>query len=71
MWGRRTFTEATAAGYLNHVPKAQILQALKEAGPGLADSGTEALKKGDLVATAAKRLAGTRWLPQSLRASQA
>lgn len=26
--------ELTAEGYLNHVPKAQIIQVLKEAGPG-------------------------------------
>ena len=59
--------EPTAASYLNHVSKAQIVQALKEAGPGLADGGIEAMKKEALVACAAVRLSGTRWLPAPLR----
>ena len=59
--------EPTAASYLNHVPKSQIVQALKEAGPGMADCGVEAMKKEALVACAAARLAGKRWLPVPLR----
>lgn len=59
--------EATPQGYLNHVPKAQIVQALKEAGPDLADDGVAALKKDALVAKAQTRLAGKRWLPAPLR----
>ena len=59
--------EPTAQGYLNHVPKAQIVQALKEAGPDLADDGVGALKKDALVANAQTRLAGKRWLPAPLR----
>ncbi len=59
--------EATAEGFLNHVPKAQIVQALKEAGPELARDGVEGMKKGALVNTAAGRLRGTRWLPAALR----
>lgn len=59
--------EPTAAGYLNQVSKAQIVQALREAGPGLADDGTAEMKKDALVFAAATRLAGKRWLPATLR----
>lgn len=59
--------EPTAEAYLNHVPKAQIVAALKEAGPDLAGGGVEAMKKDALVSAAASRLAGTRWLPEPLR----
>lgn len=61
--------EPTAERYLNHVPKAQIVAALKEAGPELAGGGVEAMKKDALVSAAASRLAGTRWLPEPLRRS--
>ena len=61
--------EPTAAGYLNHVPKAQIVAALKEAGPDLAGVGVESLKKDALILAAASRLAGKRWLPEPLRRS--
>ena len=59
--------EPTPQGYLNHVPKAQIVQALKEAGADLVDDGVGALKKDALVAKAHARLAGKRWLPAPLR----
>jgi ParB family chromosome partitioning protein len=59
--------EPTAEGFLNHVSKAQIVQALKDAGPDLAHDGVEGMKKDVLVNTAASRLAGTRWLPAVLR----
>ena len=61
--------EPTAEAYLNHVPKAQIIAALKEAGPELAGGGVEAMKKDALVSAAASRLAGRRWLPEPLRRS--
>ena len=61
--------EPTAEAYLNHVPKAQIIAALKEAGPELAGGGVEAMKKDALVSAAASRLAGKRWLPEPLRRS--
>ena len=54
---------------LSHVPKAQVIEALKEAGPDLAGGGVEAMKKEALVTTASSRLAGTRWLPEPLRRS--
>lgn len=63
--------EPTVEGFLNHVSKAQIVAALKEAGPGLAADGVEAMKKDVLVNTALARLKGTRWLPVPLRASPA
>jgi ParB family transcriptional regulator, chromosome partitioning protein len=63
--------EPTAEGFLNHVSKAQIVQALKDAGPDLARDGVEGMKKDVLVNAAASRLAGTRWLPVPLRASPA
>jgi ParB family transcriptional regulator, chromosome partitioning protein len=59
--------EPTADGFLSHVSKAQIVQALKEAGPDLARDGVESMKKDVLVNTAAGRLRGTRWLPAALR----
>lgn len=59
--------EPTAEGYLKHVSKAQIVQALNEAGPELAADGVGDAKKDVLVVTAASRLAGTRWLPALLR----
>jgi len=59
--------EPTPDGYLNHVPKARIVEALQEAGPGLANDGIGSMRKDVLVAKAASRLAGKRWLPQALR----
>lgn len=56
--------------YLNHVPKAQVIQALNEAEPGQPHDAANALKKEALVATAAARLAGKRWLPTTLRRTQ-
>ena len=59
--------QPTAEGYLKHVSKAQIAQALQEAGPDLCGGGIEVMKKDALVSAAASRLAGTRWLPPLLR----
>ena len=59
--------EPTAEGFLDHVSKAQIAQALKEAGPELARDGVEGMKKDVLVNTAVGRLRGMRWLPAALR----
>jgi ParB family transcriptional regulator, chromosome partitioning protein len=60
--------QPTAEGFLHHVSKAQIVQALREAGPGLAADGVESIKKDVLVNTAMARLRGARWLPAPLRA---
>lgn len=51
--------------------KAHIVEALREAGPGLVDEGVAAIKKDVLVDTAAVRLAGTCWLPKPLRRAEA
>jgi ParB family chromosome partitioning protein len=59
--------EPTKDRYLGRVSKAQIVQALTEAEPGLADAGVSDCKKDDLVARAASRLDGKRWLPSPLR----
>lgn len=56
--------------YLGRVSKPLILEALEEAG-ALADDQERitllALRKGDLVASAQARLAGTRWVPALIR----
>jgi ParB family transcriptional regulator, chromosome partitioning protein len=57
----------TAQGYLQHVPKALIAQALQEAGQGLSDTVLATMKKEALVVHAASRLWGSRWLPVPLR----
>ena len=59
--------EPTAQGYLNHVSKAQIVNALKEADPDAPEDGVGAMKKDALVTNAQARLAGKRWLPVPLR----
>jgi len=61
--------EPTAPGFLNHVSKAQIADALKEAGTELAADEIGVLKKDALVMRAASQLAGKRWLPLTLRRS--
>ena len=59
--------EPTALSFLNHVSKAQIVDALKEAGTELAADEVGTLKKDALVVRAASQLAGKRWLPLPLR----
>ena len=59
--------EPTAEGFLSHVSKAQIVQALKEAGTDPSEDGIGDMKKAVLVVEAASRLAGKRWLPAPLR----
>jgi ParB family chromosome partitioning protein len=59
--------EPTAEGYLSHVSKAQIVQALKEAGVDPTDASVADMKKDALVTKAASGLARKRWLPAMLR----
>ena len=59
---------ASADGYLRHVSKAQIVDALKEAGCDPSEREVTGLKKDAFVTLAASRLAGTSWLPAQLRA---
>ena len=62
--------EVSPQSYLNHVSKAQVIQALNEAEPGQPRDAANALRKEALVATVAARLADTHWLPTALRGPQ-
>ncbi len=59
--------EPTAFGFLKHVSKAQIMDAIKEAGSEPTVEELSALKKDALVVKAVSQLAGKRWLPLPLR----
>jgi ParB family transcriptional regulator, chromosome partitioning protein len=59
--------QPTAAGFLSHVNKAQIMAALKESDPAFSDEGLAALPKEALVAKAQTLLDGKGWLPMPLR----
>jgi ParB family chromosome partitioning protein len=59
--------EVSAAGYLQHVPKARILGVVIEAVSPSEAAAMSKLKKGELVARAEVALAGKRWLPSPLR----
>ena len=58
----------TAETYLGRVKKDQILEAISERTGETKLEELRKLKKPELVATAEKRLADTRWLPEILRA---
>ena len=59
--------EPTVDGYLNRVPKARILDAVREAkGEGTAQL-LDHLKKGEMAVEAARLLKNTGWLPEVLR----
>ncbi|NEY92049.1 ParB/RepB/Spo0J family partition protein [Tabrizicola oligotrophica] len=59
--------EPTVDGYLNRVPKARILEAVREAkGEGTAQL-LDHLKKGEMATEAARLLKGSGWLPEVLR----
>ena len=59
--------EPTVDGYLSRVPKARILEAVREAkGEGTAQL-LDHLKKGEMATEAARLLKGTGWLPEALR----
>ncbi|OBY27062.1 ParB/RepB/Spo0J family partition protein [Leisingera sp. JC1] len=59
--------EPTADTYLNRVPKARILEAVREAkGEGTAQL-LDHLKKGEMVTEAERLLKGIGWLPEVLR----
>ncbi|MCU7376152.1 ParB N-terminal domain-containing protein [Paucibacter sp. O1-1] len=60
--------QASSETYLGRVSKAQIGQALAEAGEGEAGVGLAKLKKEQLVEMAGALLDGKRWLPALLRA---
>jgi ParB family chromosome partitioning protein len=59
--------EPTVDGYLNRVPKARILEAVREAkGEGTAQL-LDHLKKGEMATEAERLLQGSGWLPKVLR----
>ncbi|RBP84974.1 ParB family chromosome partitioning protein [Rhodobacter sp. 140A] len=59
--------EPTVDGYLNRVPKARILEAVREAkGEGTAQL-LDHLKKGEMATEAERLLKGSSWLPEVLR----
>lgn len=59
--------EPTVDGYLNRVPKARILEAVREAkGKGTAQL-LDHLKKGEMATEAERLLNGSGWLPEVLR----
>ncbi len=59
--------EPTVEGYLNRVPKARILEAVREAkGEGAAQL-LDHLKKGEMATEAERLLKGSGWLPEVLR----
>jgi ParB family transcriptional regulator, chromosome partitioning protein len=59
--------EPTADNYLNRVPKARILEAVRDAkGEGTAQL-LDHLKKGEMATEAARLLQGSGWLPEVLR----
>ena len=59
--------EPTVDGYLNRVPKARILDAVREAkGEGTAQL-LDHLKKGEMAVEAERLLKGSGWLPEVLR----
>lgn len=59
--------QPTAERYLRHVPKARILEAVKEAVTPEAADNLAKLKKDALAREAEQRLAGSGWLPEILR----
>ncbi len=58
---------ATADNYLGRVPKARILEAVREAKGEPATQLIDHLKKADMAREAERLLAGTGWLPEPLR----
>lgn len=63
----RTYWKATAASYFQHVPKAHILDVVKEATSAQTAAPLEKLKKGELVAAAERAVSEAGWLPEPLR----
>ena len=58
----------TGASYLAHVPKARILEAVREGGSDKDAEAIAGLKKAAMATEAERLLAGSRWLPEVLRA---
>jgi ParB family chromosome partitioning protein len=58
----------TAANYFSRVGRTQIVSAICEAKNASSKRSWDKLKKSELAALAERETAGTRWLPQPLRA---
>jgi ParB family chromosome partitioning protein len=67
----RTGWTATKDSYLDRVPKALIVEAVREGAGTRAAGQIAASKKEVMVADAEQLLAGTGWLPSILRVSEA
>jgi ParB family chromosome partitioning protein len=63
----RAWWTPTAERYLAHVPKARILEVVREAVSPEAAAALSKMKKAPLAQAAEKRLAGTGWLPALLK----
>jgi ParB family chromosome partitioning protein len=61
----------TAESYLGRVPKARILEAVREAKGESAAELIDHLKKGDMAREAERLLEGSGWLPEPLRGLEA
>jgi ParB family chromosome partitioning protein len=61
--------EPTADNYLNRVPKARILEAVREAKGECTAQLLDHLKKGEMATEAERLLKGSGWLPEVLRRS--
>ena len=61
--------EPTADNYLNRVPKARILEAVREAKGESTAQLLDHLKKGEMATEAERLLKGSGWLPEVLRRS--
>jgi ParB family transcriptional regulator, chromosome partitioning protein len=57
----------TAAAYLNHVPKARVIEVVAQAAGAGAASPLATLKKDAAVTAAEQAVANTSWLPECLR----
>ncbi len=62
---------ATARGYFSRVSKAQIAEAVREGVSRQAADNIAGMKKPAMAEAAERLLAGTRWLPELLRAPTA
>jgi ParB family chromosome partitioning protein len=62
---------ATVDNYIGRVPKARILEAVREAKGEASAQLIDHLKKPDMAKEAERLLAGTGWLPEPLRTSDA
>ena len=63
----RAWWAPTTDKYLAHVPKARILEVVREAVSPEVAAALSKMKKGPLAQAAEKRLAGTGWLPALLK----